>query len=123
MRRMRGIRSVIGAVVFISLVSLACGTQSNTDATAQALGEAFNLTATALGGETSAGTGGGAVGVETIQANATGTAQSRAATRAAEDALDAEAIAGTATAVAPILAELPLYGVDPSEGHLGWVHN
>ncbi|HRQ23385.1 MAG TPA: hypothetical protein PLF42_08175, partial [Anaerolineales bacterium] len=31
-------------------------------------------------------------------------------------------MSATAAAFAPILAELPQYGVDPSEGRLGWVH-
>jgi hypothetical protein len=33
-----------------------------------------------------------------------------------------ESMTATAAAFAPILAELPQYGVDPSEGRLGWVH-
>src|SRR5690606_6361430 len=37
-------------------------------------------------------------------------------------ALDPVAQTATAAAFAPILAELPSYGVDPSEGKLGWVH-
>jgi hypothetical protein len=30
---------------------------------------------------------------------------------------------GTATAVAPALAELPFYQIDPSQGYVAWVHN
>lgn len=36
--------------------------------------------------------------------------------------LSAESLTATASAFAPILAELPTYGVDPSEGKIGWVH-
>jgi hypothetical protein len=124
MRRTDRIRSLIAGVIASSLVSIACGMQSNTESTAQALGEAFNLTATAQAG-TAPDTGGsdGGVSVEAIQANATGTAQSRAATRAVEDAQEAATLGANATAVAPIIAELPTYGVDPSEGHLGWIHD
>jgi len=60
--------------------------------------------------------------IETAQAVATFQAQSVAATQAAEDALSDEAKAATASAVAPILGELPKYGVDPSAGHMGWIH-
>lgn len=35
---------------------------------------------------------------------------------------DSAAQTATAAAYAPILAELPTYGVDPSEGKMGWVH-
>jgi hypothetical protein len=127
MRRSRTIQSVMTTGVFTSLVLsiIACGMQSSTDSTAQALSQNFNLTATARAGtspDTGGGIGGGAVGIETSQANATGTAQSRAATQAAEDALDADAQAATAAASEPIRAELPTYGIDPSEGHLGWIH-
>lgn len=36
--------------------------------------------------------------------------------------LSADSLTATASAFAPILAELPKYGVDPSEGKIGWVH-
>ncbi|MCL4275060.1 MAG: hypothetical protein KJZ77_14420 [Anaerolineales bacterium] len=36
--------------------------------------------------------------------------------------LSPDSMTATAQAFAPILAELPKYGVDPSQGRLGWVH-
>lgn len=45
-----------------------------------------------------------------------------AATAAAEQAEELARAAATATAVAPILAELPRYGVDPSAGTVKWIH-
>ncbi|MCI0554671.1 MAG: hypothetical protein L0287_27300 [Anaerolineae bacterium] len=60
--------------------------------------------------------------VETAQAEATAQAQSVAATLGAVGALSAEDQAATATAVAPILAELPKYGVDPTDGKVAWIH-
>ena len=60
--------------------------------------------------------------IETAQAEATAQAQGVAGTQAALGALSAEDQAATATAIAPILAELPQYGVDPSAGHVGWIH-
>ena len=57
------------------------------------------------------------------QVSGTGTAaaaQGPQVTQAAD--LSADSLTATAAAVAPILAELPKYGVDPSEGRIGWVH-
>ncbi len=57
------------------------------------------------------------------QVSGTGTAaaaQGPQVTQAAD--LSADSLTATAAAFAPILAELPKYGVDPSEGRIGWVH-
>lgn len=75
------------------------------------------------------GTSGGNVSrentVEAISAEvrATGTAsaaQGPQITQAAD--LSTDSLTATAAAFGPILAELPKYGVDPSEGKIGWVH-
>jgi hypothetical protein len=60
--------------------------------------------------------------VETAQAQATARGDLIAATQAAQAALSDEAKTATAAAFAPILAELPQYGVDPAAGQVGWVH-
>ncbi len=60
--------------------------------------------------------------IQTAQAQATAQAESVAATQGAQAALSAEDQAATATAVAPILAELPKYDVDPSAGSVAWIH-
>jgi hypothetical protein len=60
--------------------------------------------------------------VETAQADATANAQSIGATQTALALVGADAQAATANAIAPILAELPTYGVDPSAGRVGWIH-
>jgi len=60
--------------------------------------------------------------IETAQAEATAQAQSVAGTQAALGALSADDQAATANAIAPILAELPTYGVDPAAGRVGWIH-
>jgi hypothetical protein len=44
------------------------------------------------------------------------------ATRGAREEATAAAAAVTATAAAPVLAELPTYGVDPTAGELAWIH-
>jgi len=60
--------------------------------------------------------------IETAHALATDQEQSVAATQAVQGELSAEAQAATANAIAPILAELPKYDVDPSAGRMGWIH-
>jgi hypothetical protein len=60
--------------------------------------------------------------IETAQAEATLQSQAIGATQAAQAALSDEARAATATAFAPFAAELPVYGVDPSQGRPGWIH-
>jgi hypothetical protein len=60
--------------------------------------------------------------IETAHALATAQEQSIVATLAAGSVLSDEARAATASAEAPILAELPKYDVDPSAGRVGWIH-
>src|SRR5512134_490376 len=60
--------------------------------------------------------------IETAQADATSKAQLSSGTQSAQEELSAEARAATETAEAPIRAELPKYGVDPSSGRVGWIH-
>lgn len=60
--------------------------------------------------------------IETAQAEATARSQALDVTQAAQSALNDEERAATATAFAPFVADLPKYGVDPSEGRPGWIH-
>jgi len=60
--------------------------------------------------------------VETAQAEATNQGQLVSGTQGAQEVLSLEAQTATAQAAAPILAELPQYGVDPAAGRVGWVH-
>lgn len=65
---------------------------------------------------------------ETVQAisaevRATGTASASQGPQATQAVnMSADSLTATASAFAPILSELPKYGVDPSEGKIGWVH-
>ncbi|MBI2331937.1 MAG: hypothetical protein HYU84_07250 [Chloroflexi bacterium] len=58
------------------------------------------------------------------QVRGTGTASAVQGSQPTQPAGDAssESLTATAAAFAPILAELPKYGVDPSEGNMAWVH-
>jgi hypothetical protein len=59
----------------------------------------------------------------TAQVEATSRSQDIFATQTAQDIDQGEAQLATATATAPILAELSLYGLDAASGHTGWVHD
>ncbi len=83
-----------------TVVSLACGASSSSDIARESTVQAIST-----------------------QVSGTGTAaaaQGPQVTQAAD--LSADSLTATAAAFAPILAELPKYGVDPSEGRIGWVH-
>jgi hypothetical protein len=112
--------TLLHLVVLGSLLS-ACGAGSSNVArenTVEAISAAVRGTATAVA---AANLNPGAA-IETAQAEATSQSQLAAGTQAAQAALGADAQTGTAAAYAPILAELPKYGVDPSAGRIGWLH-
>lgn len=106
MRRYR----VVFTLLILLLVLSACGMGGNnaaTESTLEAISNQVRETGTA-----SAQQGQDPFSVvETAQA---------AATQAL--VLSPDSMTATAQAFAPILAELPKYGVDPSQGRLGWVH-
>lgn len=107
------------ALILMAALIAACSSgPSDQELTAQALGQSIGLTATAAAAEGF----NPEANLETAQAEATAGGQALNETQAAQAGLNAEAQAGTATAAAPILAELTKYGVDPSEGRLGWIH-
>ena len=92
----------------LALASLACGVgsgPSSADLTAQAISTSVLATGTA----------------EALQGQSADSAALTAQAFAASQSKPAQQTA-TAEAFAPTLAELPKYGVDPSEGRLGWVH-
>jgi hypothetical protein len=105
-------------LVVMGLLSACGGGPSEQEQTAQALGQSIAQTATAAA---VSGFNPGA-NLETAQAQATAGGAALGATQTFQAGLSAEAQAATAAAAAPILAELPKYGVDPAEGRLGWIH-
>lgn len=110
------------ALFLLLIIALACNfsssTQSNLEATAQALGESVLQTATAAAsGEISSDES-----VATAQVEATEQSIANVATQTAEAIIDEEGAAATAQVVEPIRTELPKYGVDPNQGELAWIH-
>lgn len=112
-------RSLLVTILILVMGLTACSKgPSAPEMTAQALGQSISLTATA-----GAGNGFNAQdNLQTAAAQATAKADAAAATQVAAAGLDAAAAAATATVEAPIRAELPTYGIDPANGHVGWIH-
>ena len=112
------------AFVILAGAMLACNigfnqTGDEKQATAQAIESAVRSTGTAAAAAVS---GGSDQLISTAQAEATLQDQLIIATQTSLANSNSQAQAATATAIAPILAELPKYGVDPSPGRVGWVH-
>lgn len=92
-------KKIVLFLLLMMLVSLACGV-GGSDASREATVEAISAGVRATG-----------------TASAAQNAQATPVVDTSPDNLTA-----TAAAFAPILASLPKYGVDPSEGQIGWVH-
>ncbi|KAA3647727.1 MAG: hypothetical protein DWQ07_01720 [Chloroflexi bacterium] len=105
---------IIGLLIAVSL-ACASGGSSEADETAAAI----RTEIAAGGGDTENGLG---PNIETVQAQQTQDAAIAQETQAALDAQNAGDVAATEQAVAPILAELPTYGVSPDEGRIAWIH-
>ena len=106
------------ALMALLIACLACGIGGDQQATALALAESILRTATAAADNAFDA----AANLQTAQAVATARRASAEATRAAASGLSESDRAATATALAPILAELPIYGLDPTQGRIGWTH-
>lgn len=103
------------------LVSLACGASGGNTAkesTLQAISDEVRATGTAAAAAQNLDP---AAIAQTAQVEATAAA-SLLATQAAQLNLSPEDQAATASAVAPILGELPKYDVDPNAGQVAWIH-
>ncbi len=104
------------------LTGLACSLNfdgNNPEATIEAMSTSIVQTATAA-----AQSGGGADGaLQTAQVEATQRSLELQITQNALELNQSEDQIAQATVSAPILAELPIYGVDPQKGQLGWAHD
>ena len=112
--------SLVSSILSLLLLASACSgpSASGPRATAQALAESINQTATvAAQGDVSS-----SEGLLTAQAAATAERQSIDVTQTAQAQVAADEAAQTAAAAAPIEAELATYGVDPANGKLAWIH-
>jgi len=122
MKMNRKIQVALFTLLVPAILLTACGGPSESDVAKQATLDAISayvrLTSTAVAAQKSNPN----APIETAQAQATAQAEAVAATQGAQEALSAEDQAATASASAPILAELPQYDVDPSKGKVAWIH-
>ncbi len=121
-RKIRRNPAVICILAFLSVAVLqGCsltGSGEQPNATLTALSAAIARTATAANQEEASSDNMG-----TAQAEATARSQEIFATQTAQLAGKDEVQQASATVAAPILAELPQYGLDTSSGKAGWVHD
>jgi hypothetical protein len=115
--------SMIGLLLIgiIALLIQGCGTNTQSDssnATVTAISQAIAGTATAEQANASH-----AGDLATAQAEATQQHRDISATQTAQLANRDVTKMGTATVAAPIIAELPFYGLDASSGSVGWIHD
>lgn len=107
--------------VVLLLLSTACGSGqklSAMDQTLTPLSAAVEGTVTAQ----AANVGGADDKLATAYARATATSAEVFATETALGSLNDASRLATATAAAPVVAELPRYGIDPGIGHVAWLH-
>ena len=112
---------IVFSLAVLSLLIQGCGTGAQSgsgDATGTALSQAIAGTATAEKADTS-----NAGSLATAEAEATRQSQEISATQTAQLADRDEHQLATATVAAPIVAELPTYGLDASSGKVGWIHD
>jgi hypothetical protein len=110
-------------LVVVLLLSMACVVGSNNlDAMSQTV---TPLSAIVEGTATARAEGDTGSSDELATAIAKATAQSQViyATQTARASLSDESRLATATVIAPVVAELPLFGIDPAQGHVAWLHN
>jgi outer membrane lipopolysaccharide assembly protein LptE/RlpB len=115
-------RKLLPLLSLILLLIMACGFGSSSlDAmsmTVTPLSERVRETITARAGEQS----GSGDELATAVAKATAKSEEIYATQTARAALNEPARLATATAQAPVVAELPRYGIDPASGYTAWLH-
>ena len=107
--------AILLLVIILPLTACSGGQE---DAEIEALSQSIALTATA----NAANAFDSSIGAATAAAQATTVSAELQSTQTARAAQGEEAAAAIATAAAPVIAKLPLYGVDPANGRLGWVH-
>jgi hypothetical protein len=110
-------------LILVFLLPCLSGCSSNGDSqqpnlTVTALSAAISSNATAVQGQDSS-----ANSLATAQAKATQSSLEIQATQTALAGSRDEAQLATATIAAPMVAELPFYGLDGSSGHPGWLHD
>jgi hypothetical protein len=118
----KNIRIILGLITILG-VTLACGfnlTGDDSQATLDVMSTSIVQTATA-GAEGESGPDSSAV--QTAQAEATAQSSKILITQTAISESQSKQEAAQNEAAAPVIAEIPMYGLDPAVGKLGWVHD
>ncbi|MGB7096424.1 MAG: hypothetical protein WBD62_17395 [Anaerolineales bacterium] len=111
----------LSLLVMLSFLIQGCGTDPQSDsanATLSAMRQAIAGTTTAEAVDAA-----NAGDLATAEAVATQQSQDISATQTAQVADRDETQLATATVAAPVIAELPTYGLDASSGRVGWIHD
>ena len=115
-------RKLIPFLSLIMLLVMACGFGSaSLDAISMTLTPMSQLVRETLTARAGA-EGGAGDELATAVAKATEKSEQIYATQTARAALNEPSRLATATAMAPVVAELPRYGVDPADGYVAWLH-
>jgi hypothetical protein len=111
-------RMLAGLWLLTLLAGCAPTLDTKQQATFNALSNSVAQTATAAAAPTKADTG-----AATAVVKATQVVQQQVATLTQQTQQDSAVQEKTRAAERPILAELPMYGVDPDKGHVAWIQN
>jgi hypothetical protein len=115
-------KRLLSLAAFLLLFSMACGFGSQK---LSAMSQTLTPLSAAVAGTVTAqaaNLGGAADKLATAYADATATSASVYATETSIGVVNNESVQATATVSAPVIAELPRYGINPSQGHVAWVH-
>lgn len=118
MKRSSSVRIWLILVLLLALSACSGASDQPPDATMVALNTSVAGTATAAKAEEL-----GTNKLATAQAEATATSQAIQATQTAGAVGRSEEELASATQMAPIVAELPQYGLDQTSGRVGWFHD
>ena len=111
---------MLSIVILFSVMGCSAGAQQS-DSVWQTLTPMSNLVEKTLTAR--AANAGSGDELATAVSKATANAQDIHATQTARAELNEPSRLATATAIAPVIAELPRYGVDPADGYVAWIHN
>ena len=112
---------VLGMIILVS--TFGCGTDSGSlDTISLTLTPMSNLVRETITAR-AANEGGSGDDLATAVSKATESADKIYATQTARAELNEPSRLATATAIAPVVAELPRYDVDPASGYVAWIHN
>ena len=121
MKRREKISILVTALLFVAVVAVACGPQTSRllplYQTLTPLSAEVKGTLTVRAGQV-----GSNENLATAIAKATSEAQLVYGTQTAVADLNSPSRLATATAIAPVVAELPRYGIDPGDGYVAWMH-